>query len=82
VARYVRRLRQAQGLELRQLPHRRLRRTLVDSNRKVLTARRAAWLVLRRPEHRNEEEQALFARLQQHPSFTIAINRQKPLLNW
>lgn len=73
VARYVRRLRQAQGLELRQLPRRRLRRTLVDSNRKVLTARRAAWLVLRRPEHCNEEEQALLCRLQQHPSFTIAI---------
>lgn len=73
VARYVRRLRQAQELELRQLPRRRLRRTLVDSKRQVLTARRAAWLVLRHPEHRNAEKQALFSRLKQHPSFTIAI---------
>lgn len=73
VARYVRRLRQAQGLELRQLPRRRLRRTLVDPNRRVLTARRAAWLVLRRLEHRREKEQGLFSRLKQYPSFTVAI---------
>ncbi|MBD1842163.1 transposase [Cyanobacteria bacterium FACHB-63] len=73
VARYVQRLRQAQGLKLRQLPRRRLCRTLVDANRKVLTARRAAWLVLRRPEHRNQEEHALFSRIQHHPSFRRAI---------
>jgi hypothetical protein len=73
VTRYVRRLLQAQGLQLRQLPRRRLRRTLVDRQRKVLTVRRAAWLVLRRPENRNAEESELLTRLKQHPHFTSAI---------
>ena len=51
VTRYVRRLRQAQRLQLRQVPRHRLYRTVVARQRKVLTARRAAWLVLRRLEN-------------------------------
>ncbi|WP_399312912.1 transposase [Trichocoleus sp. FACHB-262] len=80
VAPYVRRLRQAHGLQLRQLPPRRSRR-LVDRQRQVLTPRRAAWLVLRQPKHRNAEETALLARLQQHPSFVPAIELAEAFIN-
>lgn len=73
VARYVRRLRQAQGFPLRQMPCHRLRRTLVDPQRKVLTVRRAAWLVLRRAENRNAEEKALLTRIKQHSTFTAVV---------
>ena len=81
VARYIRRLRQAQGLQLRQLPRRRLRRMIVDRQRKPLTARRAAWLVLRRPESRNADDQALLARLRQHPVLTPAIELAEDFLH-
>lgn len=55
------------------MPCHRLRRTLVDRQRKVLTARRAAWLVLRRAENRNAEEKALLTRIKQHSTFTAVV---------
>lgn len=73
MARYIRRLRSSQGLELRQLPRRRLQRTLVDRQRKLLTARRAAWLVLHRPENRSAEDSKVLTRLKQHPNLSPAI---------
>lgn len=73
VARYVRRLRQSQGLQLRQVPRRQLRRILVDRQRKVLTPRRAAWLGLQQPDNRASTDKVLLARLKQDPNFTLAI---------
>lgn len=73
VARYVRRLRQAQGLQPYQVPRRRLRRKVADLKRKVLTPRGAAWLVLRRSGNLKVEEKAQLARLRQQPELAPAI---------
>ena len=74
VARYAQRLRQAQGQTPRQ---RKLRQTLpvvAEPASRHLTARRATWLVLRRPERLNDDEAAQLAQLQaQHPELAGAI---------
>lgn len=74
VARYAQRLRQAQGQAPRQ---RKLRRTLpvvAEPARRHLTARRATWLVLRRPERLNDAEAAQLApRQAQQPEVAGAI---------
>lgn len=74
VARYTRRLRQAQGLKLRQrlvcqpLPK------VAQPEKRPLTARRAAWLVLQRQELQKPDDEQLIARLKaQHPSLSAAI---------
>jgi transposase len=66
VLRYLNRLRAAQG---NARPHRSRARPgppLVAAPKRVLTPRTAAWLVLRRPEHRDAEDQALLAGLREH----------------
>jgi transposase len=73
VARYVHQLRQAQGLPLRPFPLRRLRRTIVDRRRLLLTPRRAAWLVLRRPENLKAEEKEQFVRIKANKHFASAV---------
>jgi transposase len=73
VARYVRQLRQAQGLELQHFPRRRLRRTIVDHQRLLLTPRRAAWLVLRRVENLKTEEKEQLVRLKENSHFASAV---------
>jgi len=74
VARYAQRLRQAQGQTPRQ---RKLRQTLpvvAEPASRHLTARRATWLVLRRPERLNDDEAAQLAQLQaQQPELAGAI---------
>jgi transposase len=71
VARYAQRLRQAQG----QAP--RPRQTLpavAEPAARHLTARRATWLVLRRPERLDKDEAAQLAQLQaRHPEVAAAI---------
>jgi len=74
VARYAQRLRQAQGQAPRQ---RKLRQTLpavAKPSSRHLTARRATWLVLRRPERLNKDEVTQLAQLQaQQPELAGAI---------
>ncbi|OUL35770.1 hypothetical protein BV375_01320 [Nostoc sp. 106C] len=59
VTRYVRQLAQAQGVELRKYPTGRQLPKVVDQKRPVLTARRAAFLVLRQSEKLNAREYKL-----------------------
>lgn len=74
VARYVRRLRQAQGLKKRQ------RRTSsplppLRAASPPLTARKATWIVLRRPENcKSEELEQLDQLLTRSPTLTIAVH--------
>jgi transposase len=66
VLRYLNRLRAAQG---NARPHRSRAQPgppLVAAPKRVLTPRTAAWLVLRRSEHRDAEDQALLAGLREH----------------
>ena len=74
MARDAQRLRQAQGQTPRQ---RKLRQTLpvvAEPASRHLTARRATWLVLRRPERLNDDEAAPLAQLQaQQPELAGAI---------
>lgn len=72
VARYTQRLRQAQGMAVRQRPVRLLSR-VTDSRQPPLTARRATWLVLQRPEKQTQEEEQLRVSLKQHPHLSPAI---------
>jgi transposase len=67
VARYAQRLRQAQG---QARPHRPPRQTLPvvrDPSYRQLTARRATWLVRRRPERQGKDEAAPLAQLSAQP---------------
>jgi transposase len=75
VARYARRLRQAQGLQPReQRPSHTLPR-VVDTQQQPLTTRRATRMVLKRSEHRSEADAQLIAHLQtQHPDVAVAID--------
>jgi transposase len=75
VARYVQRLRQAQG----QAPRQRRRRlplpVVAEPRRPLLTARQAAWLVVRRAAPRDEEEAQQLAQLRaQHAEIAEAID--------
>lgn len=63
VSRYVRQLAQAQGVTLRHYPSRRRLPPVVDSPRPVLSAKRAAFLVLRRTETLEVEDEQLLQRL-------------------
>jgi transposase len=75
VARYVRRLRQTQGLRPRE-PHPGHRLPLVMEGRhQPLTTRRATRLVLKRPGQRTDADAQLIAHLQaQHPDVAVAID--------
>lgn len=73
VTRYIRQLAQAQGVTLRQYPTRRRLPPVVDSPLRTLTARRAAFLVLRRTDTLQVEEQQLVQRLAQQTELAAAI---------
>jgi len=66
LARYLQRLRAAQGVVLARKPAKQPRPVLVAAPRRVLTPRTAAWLVLRRAEKRSADDHALLAGLRQH----------------
>jgi transposase len=67
LARYLRRLRAAEGTLPAHTPSSaRSRPVLVAASRRVLTPRTAAWLVLRRASSRSAEDQALLAELRRH----------------
>jgi transposase len=63
VARDAQRLRQAQGQAPRQRPSRQSLPGVAEPHHQLLTARQAAWLVLRRAEPRDEEDTPLLAQL-------------------
>jgi len=74
VARYIQRLRLAQGQAPRQRPPRPSLPVVAEPSHQLLTARQAAWLVLRREDKRREEETQLLAQLRgQHPEVAEAI---------
>lgn len=73
VARYVHQLAQAQGVTLRQYPTHRTLFPVADSSRPVLTARRAAFLLLRRTETLRSQEQQLVQRLVQQAELASVI---------
>ena len=66
LARYLQRLRAAPGTVAARKPTKHPRPVLVAPSRPVLTARTAAWLVLRRTEKRSADDQALLVDLRQH----------------
>jgi transposase len=74
VARYAPRLRQAQGQARQYRAPRQPRPVVAEPSSRQLTARRATWLVLRRPERQDEDEAAQLTQLQaQHPEVAAAI---------
>lgn len=73
LARYVHQLAQAQGVTLRQYPTHRTLPPVADSSRPVLTARRAAFLLLRHTETLRSQEQQLVQRLVQHSQLAATI---------
>jgi transposase len=74
VARDARRLHQAQGQAPRQRPSRPSLPVVAEPHHPLLTARQAAWLVVRRAEQRDAEEAQQLAQLRaQHPEVAEAI---------
>jgi transposase len=74
VARYAQRLRQAHGQAPRQRRPRQPLLAVAEPAARHLTARRATWLVLRRPERLDQAEAAQLAQLPaQHPEVAAAI---------
>lgn len=74
MARYTRRLRSSQGLPLRQRLVTQQLPQVAEPEKRPLTARRTAWLVLQRSEKQQPDDQQLIARLKaQHPDLLIAI---------
>ena len=74
VARYAQRLRQAQGQARQHRPPRQTLPVVAEPSPRHLTARRATWLVLRRPERLDEDEAAQLTQLQaQHSEVAAAI---------
>jgi transposase len=73
VVRYIRQLAQAQGVELRRYPTGRQLPKVVDPQRPTLTARRAAFLVLRHPETLETDEQQVIERLVKQPELATAV---------
>jgi transposase len=61
VARYAQRLRQAQGQARQHRPPRQTLPVVAEPAHRQLTARRATWLVLRRPERQEDGEAAQLA---------------------
>ena len=74
LARYLQRLRAAQGIVLVRKPAKQPRPVLVAAPRRVMTSRTAAWLVLRRTEKRSPDDQALLADMRRHvPALDEAV---------
>jgi transposase len=75
VARYVQRLRQAQGLLPREQHPGHGLPLVMEGRHKPLTTRRATRLVLKRPGQRTDADAQLIAHLQaQHPNVAVAID--------
>ena len=75
VARYVQRLRQAQGQTCQRRRPRHPLPMVAEPQQPLLTARQAAWLVLRREEPRAEDKAPLLAQLRaQHADVAEAID--------
>jgi transposase len=75
VARYARRLRQAQGLASRVSMRGGPKPKVAEPKTSQLTARTATWLIMRREEKRDEDEQVLRSQLhEQHPELATAID--------
>lgn len=75
VARYTRRLRQAQGLQLRQRLVTQPLPQVAEPEKQALTARRTAWLVLQHPEKQKSDDEQLITLLKaQHPDLSTAID--------
>ncbi len=74
VARYAKRLRKAQGIKPRQkFPSCTLKK-IVDDQKLPLTVCRATWLILRREENRDDEDERIIKQLSsQHPALALAI---------
>ena len=74
VTHYAQRLRLAQGLSPRQRAKGQSLPKVVEPKMKSLSVRSVTWLVLRRPENRDQEDEQLLAQLQaQHPHIASAI---------
>jgi transposase len=73
VALYVRRMRQAQGLAPWKRRSTQPLAMVTEAPRRLLTPRRATWLVLRPPEQLGDEDHYYLARLTQHPTLAEAI---------
>lgn len=74
VRRYIQQICQAQGRKVRHRPTTILPR-VADPKQPPLTARRAVWVVLRRADKRDKNDEQLLARLiDQHPDFAVAIH--------
>ena len=75
VAQYTRRLRQAPGLAPRHRTPRQARPEVAEPKNPALTVRGATWLILKREEHREEDDQQQIAKLQgQHDELAKAID--------
>lgn len=74
VARYARRIRQAQGLKPRQRYSIQVLPKVTQPKRLCLTPRRATWLILRRQDSQQPDDEQLIALLiAQHPDLAAAI---------
>ncbi len=75
VARYAKRLRKALGIKPRQKsPSSKKLKIIVDDQKLPLTVHRATWLILRREENRDEEDEWVIEQLRaQHPELSKAI---------
>ncbi len=83
LARYTQRLRQAQEAAAPQQPSpKRPLPAVVDRPKRSLTPRTAAWLLLRRPEHRDAKDTERLSRLHaQHPALAEAIDLANDFLD-
>lgn len=72
--RYLRRLRSAQGLPINHYPKKRLNRTIIDPKGKLLSAKQAAWLVLRHPKNCDDQQLKQLEQLKRQPLLADAIS--------
>jgi len=83
VARYAQRLRHAQGLAPRQRVTPKPVLTVSEPPTSYLTPRRATWLVLKRPDKRDESDEQVLMELQgRHPSWRKPPNWPRSLRTW
>lgn len=74
VARYTRRLRQSQGVKLRQRHFKKPLPIVTEPSKRSLTPSRATWLVMRQVDSQESEDKQLIALLKaQHPDLADAI---------
>lgn len=81
VTRYTSHLRKLQRESLNDLPGRGPVPKSVNIDRKPLSAQRAAWLILRRPESLSPEEKEILERLCQHPALSASVSLTQGFLH-